>query len=176
MHSNSGIIITNNSNVIPAAMQAKTLSEKDIQVVPTKNIPENFTGAVGKFTLNSSLSNSSIDEGSPFIFKVVLDGKGNLANIGRPKISFPDNIDIFEGETIIDRNISDNFSGSITWEYNLIPRKNGIFSIDVIEVPYFNSSAKSWSKASSKKIDFTVNKSLIFDSSDKDLISTKSCL
>ena len=145
-----------------------------IEVSSLKNIPENFTGAVGKFTLNSSLSNSNIDEGSPFIFKVVLDGKGNLANIGRPKISFPENIDIFEGETIIDRNISDNFSGSITWEYNLIPRKNGIFSIDVIEVPYFNSSTKSWSKASSKKIDFTVNKSLIFDSSDKDLISSKS--
>ncbi len=145
-----------------------------IEVSSLRNIPENFTGAVGKFTLNSSLSNSNIDEGSPFIFKVVLDGKGNLANIGRPKISFPENFDIFEGETIIDRNISDDFSGSITWEYNLIPRKNGIFSIDVIEVPYFNSSTKSWSKASSNKIDLTVNKSLIFDSSDKDLISSKS--
>ena len=145
-----------------------------IEVSSLKNIPENFTGAVGKFTLNSSLSNSNIDEGSPVIFKVVLDGKGNLANIGRPKISFPENIDIFEGETIINKNISDNFSGSVTWEYNLIPRKNGLFSIDIIEVPYFNSSIKSWSKASSKKIDFTVNKSVIFDSSDKDLLSSKS--
>ena len=145
-----------------------------IEVSSLKNIPENFTGAVGKFTLNSSLSNSNIDEGSPVIFKVVLDGKGNLSNIGRPKISFPENIDIFEGETIINKNISDNFSGSVTWEYNLIPRKNGLFSIDIIEVPYFNSSIKSWSKASSKKIDFTVNKSVIFDSSDKDLLSSKS--
>ena len=145
-----------------------------IEVSSLKDIPNNFTGAVGEFTLNSSLSNSIIDEGSPVVFKVTLDGKGNLSNIGRPKINFPENIDIFEGETIIDKNISDNLSGSITWEYNLIPRKNGLFSIESIEIPYFNSYLNSWSKAFSNKIDFKVNKSLIFDSSDEDLLSSKS--
>ena len=145
-----------------------------IEVQSLSDIPKNFTGAVGEFTLNSSLSNSSIDEGSPVVFKMTLDGKGNLSNIGRPKINFPENIDIFEGETIIDKNISDNLSGSITWEYNLIPRKNGLFSIESIEIPYFNSYLNSWSKAFSNKIDFKVNKSPIFDSSDKDLLSSKS--
>ena len=145
-----------------------------IEVSSLKDIPNNFTGAVGEFTLNSSISNSSIDEGSPVVFKVTLDGKGNLSNIGRPKINFPENIDIFEGETIIDKNISDNLSGSITWEYNLIPRKNGLFSIESIEIPYFNSYLSSWSKAFSNKIDFKVNKSLIFDSSDEDLLTSRS--
>lgn len=145
-----------------------------IEVSSLKDIPNNFTGAVGEFTLNSSISNSNIDEGSPVVFKVTLDGKGNLSNIGRPKINFPENIDIFEGETIIDKNISDNLSGSITWEYNLIPRKNGLFSIESIEIPYFNSYLSSWSKAFTNKIDFKVNKSLIFDSSDADLLTSKS--
>ena len=145
-----------------------------IEVSSLKDIPNNFTGAVGEFTLNSSLSNLIIDEGSPVVFKVTLDGKGNLSNIGRPKINFPANIDIFEGETIIDKNISDNLSGSITWEYNLIPRKNGLFSIESIEIPYFNSYLSSWSKAFSNKIDFKVNKSPIFDSSDEDLLTSKS--
>ena len=147
-----------------------------IEVSPLSNIPQNFTGAVGKFTLNSSLSNSNIDEGSPTVFKVVLNGEGNLSNIGRPKIIFPDDIDVFEGETKAEKNISDNFSGSIIWEYNLIPRKNGIFMIDAIEIPYFNSVTKSWSIASSKDIKLNVNKSTIFDSSDKDILSSNSNL
>ena len=145
-----------------------------IEVSPLSNIPQNFTGAVGKFTLNSSLSNSNIDEGSPTVFKVVLNGEGNLSNIGRPKIIFPDDIDVFEGETKAEKNISDDFSGSIIWEYNLIPRKNGIFIIDAIEIPYFNSVTKSWSIASSKDIKLNVNKSTIFDSSDKDILSSNS--
>ena len=147
-----------------------------IEVSPLSNIPQNFTGAVGKFTLNSSLSNSNIDEGSPTVFKVVLNGEGNLSNIGRPKIIFPDDIDVFEGETKAEKNISDDFSGSIIWEYNLIPRKNGIFMIDAIEIPYFNSVTKSWSIASSKDIKLNVNKSTIFDSSDKDILSSNSNL
>ena len=57
MHSNSGIILTNNSNVIPAAMQAKTLSEKDIQVVPTKNIPEGIAAIIGYSTENELIDN-----------------------------------------------------------------------------------------------------------------------
>ena len=147
-----------------------------IEVSPLSNIPQNFTGAVGKFTLNSSLSNSNIDEGSPTVFKVVLNGEGNLSNIGRPKIIFPDDIDVFEGETKAEKNISDDFSGSIIWEYNLIPRKNGIFIIDAIEIPYFNSVTKSWSIASSKDIKLNVNKSTIFDSSDKNILSSNSNL
>ena len=145
-----------------------------IEVSSLSNIPQNFTGAVGKFTLNSSLSNSNIDEGSPTVFKVVLNGEGNLSNIGRPKITFPDDIDVFEGETKVEKNISDDFSGSIIWEYNLIPRKNGIFMIDAIEIPFFNSVTKSWSNASSKDIKLTVDKSTIFDSSDKDILSSNS--
>ena len=147
-----------------------------IEVSPLSNIPQNFTGAVGKFTLNTSLSSSNIDEGSPTVFKVVLNGEGNLSNIGRPKIIFPDDIDVFEGETKAEKNISDDFSGSIIWEYNLIPRKNGIFKIDAIEIPYFNSVTKSWSIASSKDIKLNVNKSTIFDSSDKDILSSNSNL
>ena len=145
-----------------------------IEVSSLSDIPQNFTGAVGKFTLNSSLSNSNIDEGSPTVFKVLLNGQGNLSNIGRPKIIFPDDIDVFEGETKVEKNISDDFSGSIIWEYNLIPRKNGIFMIDAIEIPFFNSVTKSWSNASSKDIKLTVNKSTIFDSSDKDILSSNS--
>ena len=145
-----------------------------IEVFPLKNIPENFTGAVGDFSLNTSLSNSNIDEGSPTEFKVSLIGEGNLSNISRPKIEFPDGFDIFEGETKVEKNISDNYSGSITWIYNLIPRKDGTFIIDSIEIPFFNSITKSWSKALSNDISLKVNKSTIFDTSDKDILNSKS--
>ena len=145
-----------------------------IEVFPLKNIPKNFTGAVGNFSLNTSLSNSNVDEGTPLEFKVSLVGEGNLSNIGRPKIEFPDEFDVFEGETNVEKNITDDYSGSITWNYNLIPRKDGSYNIDSIEIPFFNSTTKSWSKAFSNDISLKINKSAVFDSSDKDILNSKS--
>ena len=145
-----------------------------IEVFPLKNIPKNFTGAVGNFSLNTSLSNSNIDEGTPLEFKVSLTGEGNLSNIGRPKIEFPDEFDVFEGETSVKKNITEDYSGSITWNYNLIPRKDGLYNIDSIEIPFFNSTTKSWSKAFSNDISLKVNKSTVFDSSDVDILNSKS--
>ena len=146
----------------------------EIEVFPLQNIPKNFTGAVGNFSLNTSLSNSNVDEGTPLEFKVSLVGEGNLSNIGRPKIEFPDEFDVFEGETNVEKNITDDYSGSITWNYNLIPRKDGSYNIDSIEIPFFNSTTKSWSKAFSNDISLKINKSAVFDSSDKDILNSKS--
>ena len=146
----------------------------EIEVFPLQNIPKNFTGAVGNFSLNTSLSNSNIDEGTPLEFKVSLVGEGNLSNIGRPKIEFPDEFDVFEGETNVEKNITDDYSGSINWNYNLIPRKDGSYNIDSIEIPFFNSTTKSWSKAFSNDISLKINKSAVFDSSDKDILNSKS--
>ena len=145
-----------------------------IEVFSLQNIPKNFTGAVGNFSLNTSLSNSNVDEGTPLEFKVSLVGEGNLSNIGRPKIEFPDEFDVFEGETNVEKNITDDYSGSITWNYNLIPRKDGSYNIDSIEIPFFNSTTKSWSKAFSNDISLKINKSAVFDSSDKDILNSKS--
>ena len=145
-----------------------------IKVSSIGNAPVGFTGAVGKFNVSTMLSETSIDEGSPTVLKVILEGEGNLENIGRPKINFPNDIDIFEGETTIDKGISSNLSGSITWDYNLIPRRNGLYQIDAIKIPFYNSTTKSWSSALSSDIKLNVNKSTIFDKSDKDILTQNS--
>ena len=51
--------------------------------------------------------------------------------------------DVFEGETNVEKNITDDYSGSITWNYNLIPRKDGSYNIDSIEIPFFNSTTST---------------------------------
>ena len=110
-----------------------------VKVSSLKNIPENFSGAVGSFNLTSSISDEKIEEGIPAIFTLKLNGSGNLKNISRPQVTFPEKIEVFEGETIIEKNISDKSSGSIQWKYNLIPRKSGNFKVGTISLPYYLS-------------------------------------
>ena len=126
--------------------------KKTIKVENLKNQPDNFTGAVGIFEVNSSLSSLNIENGTPVTFYLELVGEGNLDNIGRPEIDFPDNFDIFEGEIKKDRNISDRVSGSIIWEYNLIPRKSGNYTIKSVEFPFFDTGINSWNKIKTNPI------------------------
>ena len=134
--------------------------KKTITVENLKNQPDNFTGAVGIFEINSSLSSLNVENGTPVTFYLELAGEGNLDNIGRPEIDFPDNFDIFEGEIKKDRNISDRVSGSIIWEYNLIPRKSGNYTIKSVEFPFFHTGINSWKKIKTNPIKFSVIKTL----------------
>ena len=134
--------------------------KKTIKVENLKSQPDNFTGAVGIFEINSSLSSLNVENGTPVTFYLELAGEGNLDNIGRPKIDFPDNFDIFEGEIKKDRDISDRVSGSIIWEYNLIPRKSGNYTIKSVEFPFFHTGINSWKKIKTSPIKFSVIKTL----------------
>ena len=134
--------------------------KKTIKVENLKSQPDNFTGAVGIFEINSSLSSLNVENGTPVTFYLELAGEGNLDNIGRPEIDFPDNFDIFEGEIKKDRDISDRVSGSIIWEYNLIPRKSGNYTIKSVEFPFFHTGINSWKKIKTSPIKFSVIKTL----------------
>ena len=132
---------------------------KTIKVSTLLNQPKNFTGAVGSFSVSSSISSENIENGTPMTFYLRLKGQGNLDNIGRPHIKFPDNFDIFDGEIVKERDITDSVSGTITWEYNLIPRKEGNYTIEKVIIPFFDTKIESWSSVASKPIKLNVTKS-----------------
>ena len=132
---------------------------KTIKVSTLLNQPKNFTGAVGSFSVSSSISSEDVENGTPMTFYLRLKGEGNLDNIGRPDIEFPDNFDIFDGEIVKERDITDSVSGTITWEYNLIPRKEGNYTIEKVIIPFFDTKIESWSSMTSKPIKLNVTKS-----------------
>ncbi|MDG1268901.1 MAG: BatD family protein [Candidatus Marinimicrobia bacterium] len=149
--------------------------QKTINVSKLINKPKDFTGAVGSFDIMSSVSSDIVENGTPITFYLKLIGEGNLSNIGRPIISFPDDFDIFDGEILIERNITDSVSGAITWEYNLIPRKEGNYIISAISIPFFDTEKESWNLAKSNPIKLNITKSAYIESNSKDsqVIDTK---
>ena len=149
--------------------------QKTINVSKLTDEPEDFTGAVGNFNISSSVSSNVIENGTPITFYLELAGEGNLSNIGRPILGFPDNFDVFDGEILIERNITDSVSGTITWEYNLIPRKQGSYIIGAISIPYFDTIIESWDIAKSDPIKLNVTKNNYVDNNFKDnqLIDSK---
>lgn len=77
----------------------------------------------------------------------------------KPNITFPQDFEVY------DPKITDNFSisttgdkGSKTFEYVILPRREGNFTIPAIEMQYFNAETKSYKTISTDEIPITVTK------------------
>ncbi|MFQ5335567.1 MAG: BatD family protein, partial [Flavobacteriales bacterium] len=124
-------------------------NSKTIRVLPlpSKGKPMDFKGAVGKFSMNAVLDKSDVKENDAINLKLTISGNGNIKLIQDPDISFPPDFEVY------DPKVKDNFntsaagiSGSRTYEYLIIPRVAGQYTIDPVAFSYFNPSTKSYTQ------------------------------
>lgn len=111
------------------------------------NKPSNFTGAVGKFNLTSGINKTELKENEAITYKLSVSGNGNLKLIEAPKLIFPPDFEAYDpkiSENI--KNTSTGSSGSKTFEYLIIPRHPGVYTIPQYELAFFDPSTKTFKK------------------------------
>jgi hypothetical protein len=101
--------------------------------------PSGFSGAVGKFKIETSIDRDSTMVNEAITFKISISGTGNLGLFTIPKFKFSDKLDQFPPkETFEKNNFRDALSGVMSWEYILVPRISGKISIPPIAMTYFD--------------------------------------
>lgn len=138
---------------IPETLKSNAVK---IKIKPLPARPQSFTGAVGNFTLKSSVDKSTLKTNEALTYKVVVSGKGNVKLIDEPKISFPANIEQFEPKTVV--NQTNELSGTKTFEYVLIPRYAGAYTIPPFEFTFFDPAKGSFNKLTSTEYTINVEK------------------
>ncbi len=128
----------------------------NVEELPSSGKPENFNGAVGKFTYKAELSKNKIPANEAITLKITISGKGNLPLIGAPQIQFPENFETYEPKVLENINTSNGVSGSKTYEYLVIPRKEGDYSIQNISFSYFDIEQKKYISIPAADINITV--------------------
>ena len=118
---------------IPRSLTSKAVK---IRVKPLPAKPQSFTGAVGNFSLQSSVDKNTLRTNEALTYKVTITGKGNIKLVDEPNVSFPPNIEQFEPKTVV--NQTNELSGNKTFEYVLIPRYAGEYKIPPFEFTYFD--------------------------------------
>lgn len=113
--------------------------------LPQANQPEDFSGLVGNFTITSNLSRNELQTNDATNLTITVSGTGNLQHIENPVIEFPSDFDV------TDPKISDNINtkgngvtGSRTFEYVIIPRETGDFTIPSAAFSYFDSKTHNY--------------------------------
>jgi hypothetical protein len=111
----------------------------EVMPLPEKGRPENFNGAVGQLNIEASIKNNELktDEGCNLTYTI--SGKGNLKLLEAFKLKLPADIETYDPKITDKINVSvDGVKGSRTFDYLLIPRYAGNYTIPALQFSYFD--------------------------------------
>ena len=112
-----------------------------VKVKPLPAAPDGFSGAVGRFDVQGGLSLDRVKANEAVSYRITVSGSGNLMLINAPTPDFPNVFEVYDPQ--IDDNIKkgDNgISGSRTFEWVLIPRTQGKYTIPSMYFVFFDPS------------------------------------
>ena len=110
----------------------------DVSPLPSGK-PASFGGAVGDFSISSSVSTTELKENEAVTLKVIISGTGNMKLIKTPEVSFPADFEVYDPK--VDNKFTlkaGGLSGNKVIEYLAIPRHNGNYTIPGVEFTYFD--------------------------------------
>jgi len=130
-----------------------------IEVMPLPPTKTNFSGAVGQYSLKATLDKSSVKANDAINLNLVLTGSGNLKLIDSLPVKFPPDFDHYDAK-ITDHisSTTSGISGSRAFNYLLIPRHEGKYSIAGEEFTYFDPQKKNYVTLSTPQFDVDVAK------------------
>jgi hypothetical protein len=130
----------------------------DVQPLPMQGRPADFKNAVGTFSLTSSLDKSEVMAGSAVTLLVKLSGRGNLKV--QPDIELPPLADLTVYSSKQTQNLrpadGDRIGGDRVWEYVLVPRVPGRFTIPALSFSYFDPERGRYETAATASLGLSV--------------------
>ena len=111
-----------------------------IKVKELEKSPVNFKGAVGEMDVTSEVDNTTINANEAINYKLTITGTGNIELIEPLDINFPEEFEVYDPKIS-----SKIFQGGLKrskkiFEYLLIPRYEGNYTIPSTELIVFNKN------------------------------------
>jgi hypothetical protein len=144
-----------------------------IQVKDLPSPPANFKGAVGRFTMTSTIDKTNIKSNEAITIKTKVSGSGNLKHINPLNFSFPADFEVYDPKTSYEFKASESgINGSTNFEQVIIPRFAGNFTIPSQDFVYFDPSSQSYKTLSTQPFEIHVEKGS--DEQSKTVVSSMS--
>lgn len=117
----------------------------DVTPLPTPK-PDNFSGAVGKFNISSSLTpTEGLKANDALTLRVTVSGSGNMKLMKAPQPAFPTDFETYDAKITDKTKIGvHGVTGNKVYDFIAVPRHAGKFSIPPVEFCYFDTSSKSY--------------------------------
>ncbi len=143
-------------NYINLKIKAPT---QNIEVLPLKDKPAEFSGGVGTFSITSALSSKQAVTNDAITLKVEIKGNGNLKLLKTPELTLPKEFETYEPKVNNEiKATASGVSGIKTIEYLFVPRHPGKFSIPAISLSYYDVSAGAYKTITTSAHELEVKK------------------
>lgn len=121
--------------------------------------PANFSGAVGQFTLKSSLTPKEIKTNDALTLRLTVSGTGNMKLMKAPVVNFPKDFESYDAKTTDNTKIGrEGATGEMIFDYLAVPRHSGKYTVPPVEFCYFDPAAKRYKTLKSDSYDLDVAK------------------
>ena len=123
------------------------------RALPIKGKPNNYTGAVGSFKFNVSLSKNLLKANESSQIQLTVKGKGNLKLFELPDIITPIELEKYQPErTEKVRVSSTGISGNVSDTYTIVPQYKGKYKIPKVSFSYFNPKEEKYHTITTKNL------------------------
>lgn len=120
--------------------------------------PKGFVaGSVGNWRISLEASPAQVRLGDPVTVRVVIDGEGNLKQLGAPKFEAPPSVKVYEPTlTEQPRPGPGRLGGQKVFEYLVMPQQTGSFTFPELVLPYFDPRREMYDEARSQPVTISV--------------------
>ena len=96
-------------------------TELDVKPLPAADQPKSFAGAVGEYTLNTSVKPTTVSAGDPITLTAKIEGRGNFDRVTAPQLADPRGWRAYPPSAKFTADDDIGVSGAKTFEMALIP-------------------------------------------------------
>ncbi len=130
-----------------------------LNVLPLPAKPSNFSGGVGVFNVSAQLNKTEIRANDPFTLRVVVSGRGNMKLLKKPVVNFPKDFDKYDPKITDKTKITGNgLEGNMIYDFIVVPRNRGSYTIPPIEFVYFDTNTNSYKTVKTQSFNIVVEK------------------
>jgi len=141
-------------------VSAKVTSDPiTIQVKELPAAPEGFYGGVGKLNFSAAIDKTAAKTNEAITLRLTVSGSGNLRLIEAPKVEFPNDFEVYDPKTDERLNATNGgLTGSKTFEYLIIPRYAGDYTIPPVKFSSFDPESGTYKTVTSQAFNLSIEK------------------
>ena len=124
--------------------------------LPLEDKPENFSGLVGEFMLETNVDTGVIIENKPVAVQLSLIGKGNLKQLTEFNSNADDTFKVYQSAVTDQITYTDSVKGIRKFEYIVVPKQPGDSVLPTFSTTYFSPKTKTYQTLESAKQDINI--------------------
>lgn len=127
-----------------------------IKALPTLNKPQNFSGVVGDYHMQTSIDSSAPVQNKPLPVRLKISGTGDLTQIHALTYSEDRHYKVYKSTVKDQITYSDTIKGVRELEYIVVPKDQGKYALPVFEFNFFSPKERRYITLRSSALSISV--------------------